>query len=106
MAGSADIDTDLRRALESALAGCRQALTDYQAGLLSDDDVRRTLFHHGLVRHGQEAWLLDLQSEQWWRYDGLGLGAARAPLTNAGVARLRHSIDVLTRELGTEEQTR
>ncbi len=106
MAGSSDIDTDLRQALESALAGCRQALADYQAGLLGDDDVRRSLFHHGLVHHGEEAWLLDLQGEQWWRYDGLGLGAARSPLTNAGVARLRHSIDVLTRELGTGEESR
>ena len=106
MAGSGEIDVELRKALEAALAGCRQALTDYQAGLLGDDDVRRTLFQHGLVRHGGEAWLLDLQGEQWWRYDGLGLGAARAPLTSAGVARLRHSIDTLTRELGTGEELR
>ena len=106
MERSDDIDTDLRRALEGALAGCRQALIDYQAGLLGDDDVRRTLFRHGLVLHGEEAWLLDLHGEQWWRYDGLGLGTARAPLTTAGVTRLRHSIDVLTRELGEREEAR
>ena len=94
-------DADLHRALEAALVACREALADYQAGLFADDEVRRILFRHGIVLRDGEAWLLDLQRNQWWRYDGLAVTAVPAPLTSAGVARLRHSIDTLARELGT-----
>jgi hypothetical protein len=93
-------DIELRTALEAALVTCREALGDYQAGLLGDDEVRHILFDAGLVRREREAWLLDLHAQQWWRYDGLAMGAAPAPLTSGGVARLRESIDTLVRELG------
>jgi hypothetical protein len=98
--GEGGLDPALREALESALDDCRQALADYQAGLLDDVDLQRVLFRAGLVHGADEAWLLDLSAGQWWRYDGLALGAAPSPLTSAGVARLRQVIDGLARDLG------
>ena len=94
------VDEDLHRALEAALAACREALADYQAGVLGDEDVRRILFRHGMVQRDGEAWLLDLQRNQWWRYDGLAMSTARSPLNRTGVAHLRRSLDALARELG------
>ena len=94
-----DIDSSLRETLEAALERCRGTLADYQAGVLDDDEVRRALFHAGLVVWHDEAWLLDLQVGRWFRYDGLAVGAATAPLSSAGVARIRLAIDDLAREL-------
>jgi hypothetical protein len=95
-------DPALVAALEGALGACRQALADYQAGLLDDDEVRRVLYEAGLVHREGEAWLLDLHAGQWWRYDGLALDAPeRSPLSGPAVARLRHVIDDLSRELRT-----
>ena len=94
------IDPDLRDALEAALDACRQALGDYQAGLLDDAQLRHGLFRAGVVaRPGDELWLLDLHGAQWWRYDGLGIGAHRSAMTDAGAARMRQVVDTLAREL-------
>ena len=91
----------LRDELATALRSCRQALGDYQAGLLDDDQLRHELFRAGVVAREEELWLLDLQGAQWWRYDGLGLGAQPAPLTGAAASRLRQVVDTLARELAT-----
>ena len=92
-------DPALQGALSTALGSCRQALGDYQAGLLDDAQLRQALFRAGVVPRPEELWLLDLQGAQWWRYDGLGLGARRVPMTGAGAARLRQVVDTLAREL-------
>ena len=93
--------TTLDEVLDSAIAACCEAMADYRAGLLVEDELRDVLFHAGLVQHGGEAWLLDLQARRWWKYDGLGLGPDAVPLTDAGVVRLRDVVVELTNEGST-----
>jgi hypothetical protein len=59
-------------AMERGVAACRQALVDYQAGLLNDEQLRRALFQAGMVLGDNEAWLLDVAGGAWQRYDGVG----------------------------------
>jgi hypothetical protein len=59
--------------LAAAVEACRAALADYEAGLLSDTELRRELYRSGLVRGTDEAWLLDLERGSWQRYDGVSL---------------------------------
>jgi hypothetical protein len=59
-------------ALDRAVAACQQALVDYQSGLLDEDQLRRALYHGGIVLGDREAWLLDLAGGGWRRYDGIG----------------------------------
>ena len=59
-------------AMERGAAACRQALVDYQAGLLNEEQLRRALFHAGMVLGDDEFWLLDVAGGAWWRYDGIG----------------------------------
>jgi len=59
--------------LAAAVEACRAALADYEAGLLSDEELRHDLFRAGLVRRDGEAWLLDLDRGTWQRYDGVSL---------------------------------
>ena len=59
-------------ALERAVAACLRALIDYQTGLLDEEQLRRTLYHGGIVLGDGEAWLLDVSGGCWRRYDGIG----------------------------------
>ena len=54
------------------MAACRQALVDYQAGLLNEEQLRRALFQAGMVLGDDEAWLLDVDGGAWSHYDGIG----------------------------------
>lgn len=58
-------------ALRRAVAGCLQALVDYQTGLLDEDQLRRALYRDGLVLGDSEAWLLDVAGGTWRCYDGI-----------------------------------
>ena len=98
------IKPDLRVALGSALDQCREAVADYRAGLLDDDEVRHALFHAGLVHWHHEVWLLDLRGERWWRYDGVGLGAGCEAWMGPGAVRLRHAVDDLAAGHGIASQ--
>ena len=64
-------------AFERAVADCRQALVDYQSGLLDEEQLRRALYRSGLVLGDSEAWLLDVAAGTWRRYDGVS--AERIP---------------------------
>jgi hypothetical protein len=59
-------------AMERGVAACRQALVDYQAGLLNEEQLRRALYQAGMVLGDNEAWLLDVAGAAWSRYDGIG----------------------------------
>jgi hypothetical protein len=61
-------DATLARQLDAALVRCREAIADYRAGLLDEDDLRRTLRRDGVVRCGRETWQLDLEAEHWHRW--------------------------------------
>ena len=90
------LDLDLQERLQVAVAACQQALADYGAGLLDEDEVREALVAAGLVHRPGEAWVLDLAGDRWCRYDGVGLDVSTA-LSDAGVRRLRDVIDGLKR---------
>ena len=58
--------------MERAVAACQQALVDYKSGLLDEEQLRRALYRDGMVLGDGEAWLLDVASGAWTRYDGIG----------------------------------
>ena len=53
------------------MAASQQALVDYQTGLLDEEQLRRALYGAGIVLGDTEAWLLDVASGTWRRYDGI-----------------------------------
>jgi len=55
-------------ALENAVLVCETALADYQAGLLDDAELRRTLERAGMVHTDAGSWFLDIESRHWRRY--------------------------------------
>jgi hypothetical protein len=57
-------------AWQRAVAACREALVDYQTGLLDEEQLRRTLFRSGMVVTDGEVWLLDVAEGTWRHYDG------------------------------------
>jgi hypothetical protein len=63
-----DDDVALDEALLGALTACREALADYRAGFLDDEELRRVLLGTGVVRRGDEAWLLDVEGGHWHRW--------------------------------------
>ncbi|HEX7166035.1 MAG TPA: hypothetical protein VF230_03545 [Acidimicrobiales bacterium] len=101
---SAHIDPKLDEALHAAVETCRDALVDYRAGILDDDGLRRVLVGAGIVRAPDEVWLLDLDSDRWWRYDGVALAAIDASATNGAVGRLRDVIHELGRDAGAASE--
>jgi hypothetical protein len=75
-------------AMARAVAACQQALVDYQTGLLDEEQLRHALFRRGMVLRDGEAWLLDVASGRWSRYDGIGTEMLRAdPLDGADTHR-------------------
>ena len=83
--------------LAAALATCHRALADYQAGLLSDAELRRTLFRAGLVYGAEEAMLLDLESGTWRRYNGITVspGDAATGSEQSDVNRWKQNVEAL-----------
>ena len=67
------IDDVLSQALDTALARYAELVGDLEAGRIDPTAFQRDAFRAGLIVRDSEAWLLDLESERWWRYDGLGL---------------------------------
>ena len=67
------IDDDLTSALAAALARYAVLVDDLNAGRIDHEAFRRAAFRSGLVVRDSEAWILDLSTECWWRYDGLAL---------------------------------
>jgi len=78
--------------LSRALATCHQALADHQAGLLSDEELRRALLRGGLVQRPDVALLLDLESGRWQRYDGITISECPAPVRKTDVARWKQVV--------------
>jgi hypothetical protein len=56
------------KTLENAVLMCETALADYQAGLLDDTELRRTLERAGVVHTDAGSWFLDIESRHWRRY--------------------------------------
>jgi hypothetical protein len=83
-AGSLLLDDDLSHALGEALAQVAVLVGDLKAGRINDGEFRREAFRSGLVIRDSEAWILDLSSERWWRYDGVGLTTIEVPASPTG----------------------
>ncbi len=81
--------------LDAAVESCRAALADYEAGLLTDGELRSQLFLAGLVQRPGEAWLLDLEQGEWHRYDGVSLTEPQVRVRAAHVERWRDALDRL-----------
>ena len=65
----------LKRLAELGYVEGRNLVVDYRSGLLDDAESTRALVRSGLVITAGEAWLLDVETNRWWRYCG---GAPRA----------------------------
>jgi hypothetical protein len=81
-------------ALERAVLVCEAALADYQAGLLDDAELRRTLERAGTVQTDAGAWFLDIESGSWQRYLPV---PADLPFDARTVRRWRAGLRQLTR---------
>ncbi len=79
--------------LAAAIEACRTALADYEAGLLTDTELRHCLYRAGLVFGADEAWLLDLERGSWQRYDGVSLTEPTFRVRSAQLERWRETLD-------------
>jgi hypothetical protein len=86
--------------LAEAVEACRAALADYEAGLLTDSELRHGLFRAGLVQGDDEAWLLDLERGSWQRYDGVSLTEPTFRVHSTQLARWRDTLDRVRAEVG------
>ena len=86
-------DVERSSELAAAVDACRAALADYEAGLLSDDELRQELFRAGVVHRDGEVWLLDLERGTWQRYDGVSLTEPFFQVRPTQVTRWRDALD-------------
>lgn len=92
-------DPALRAQLTDALRTCRDAVVEYQGGLLDDAQLARSLYEHGLVVGEDEAWILDLRAGRWSRFDGLGVDASSGEMDAPNLVGMRRAIDRLLDDL-------
>ncbi len=64
-------------ALGRAMASYRTLLDELEAGRIDDATFRRRALRIGLIVREHDAWILDLSTERWWRYDGVALSSLR-----------------------------
>ncbi|MEV0701547.1 hypothetical protein AB0I53_27055 [Saccharopolyspora sp. NPDC050389] len=64
-------------ALGKAMANYRSLLDELEAGSIDDATFRRRALGVGLIVREHDAWILDLSTERWWRYDGVALSSIR-----------------------------
>jgi hypothetical protein len=85
--------------LAAAIDACRAALADYEAGLLTDAELRQGLFRAGLVQGAGEAWMLDLERGTWQRYDGVSLTEPSFRVHSTQLARWRDTLERVRAEV-------
>jgi hypothetical protein len=95
-AATESFDCDLAEALRRAVESSRDALADYRAGLIDAQELRGALMAAGLVHRAGKLWLLDLEADRWWRYDGVAIGVHAESATSQAVAQLRKVINELS----------
>lgn len=74
--GSADA-VDIPPALGKAMADYRAPLDELEKGTIDEPTFRHRALRVGLVLRERDAWILDLSTERWWRYDGVALSSLR-----------------------------
>jgi hypothetical protein len=83
----------------SVVNGCRQALSDYQAGLTDDVELTRALRWAGLAVAPDRVRLFDRSSGRWWELDGIAADQASGINRPAHTARLRQVVDDLAADV-------
>lgn len=66
-------DDALWAALHEALASYGRLLDELESGAIDAAAFSRRALRIGLIVRENDAWLLDLPTKRWWRYDGLSL---------------------------------
>jgi hypothetical protein len=74
-----NFDLDVFPVLEDALEQYARLLDDFQAGRLDEAEFRRQAVRVGLVVRDTDAWILEVPTERWWRYDGFQLTTIELP---------------------------
>ena len=67
------LDAELVAALHDALDEYTRILDYVQSGRIDAAEGQRRAFRTGLIVKDDEAWILDVMSATWFRYDGLRL---------------------------------
>ena len=66
-------DDDAWSELSEALIAYGKLFDEYQSSDMDDVTFFRRAFRIGLIVRDHEAWILDLPTQRWWRYDGVQL---------------------------------
>jgi hypothetical protein len=64
---------DLLTQLNEAMAEYSRLLDEHQAGTIDEATFHHRAVRIGLIVRDQDAWILDLTTTRWWRYDGVEL---------------------------------
>jgi hypothetical protein len=74
-----EFDLEVFPVLEAALERYAGLLDDFQAGRLDEAEFRREAVKVGLVVRDTDAWILEVPTQRWWRYDGFQLTTIELP---------------------------
>jgi hypothetical protein len=72
--------------LEAASRVYAKLVEDLAAGRMDPETFRRQAFKTGLVVRDDDAWILELPTGRWWRYDGIELTTIELPDEEATMA--------------------
>jgi hypothetical protein len=72
-------DVDVFPELQRALSDYGKLLDDVSNERIDAETFRRKAFKVGLVVRDSEAWILELPTQRWWRYDGMQLTTIDLP---------------------------
>lgn len=66
-------DDALWAALQDAVTSYGRLVDELEAGALDAETFSARALRVGLIVRDHDAWLLDLPTKRWWRYDGISL---------------------------------
>lgn len=70
-------------AMRQAMAELSDLVQELEGGRVDEPTFRRRAFELGLIRQDRDAWILDVPSGRWWRYDGIALSTLELVATPA-----------------------
>lgn len=72
-------DLEVFAVLRDAVGQYQRLLDEFTAGRIDEVEFRRQAVRIGLVVRETDAWILELPTERWWRYDGVQLTTIELP---------------------------
>lgn len=66
-------DEELWPTLQAALADYGRLVDEFAAGTMDGVTFAKRALGIGLIVRERDAWILDLPTKRWWRYDGMAL---------------------------------